>query len=153
MSAEMGGETFPPGIHSYGEGINIALNNPKVVLDAQGDGDAVFIFHAGTTLTTCAGSRIELKNGAKVENVFSVLGTALLKSKRSSFFSCCWLLCAGTIFFAYSTFSFFSLDRLNHTRRCVSLIRGCGTGVKGQNWEDIFGNIGVVGILLGSNGV
>ncbi len=43
------------------------------------------------------------------------LSSSLLKSKRLSFFSCCWLLCAGTIFFAYSPFSFFSLDRLNHT--------------------------------------
>jgi hypothetical protein len=77
MHAEMGGLTFTPGFYSYGEGINIASNNPKVVLDAEGDEDAVFIFHAGTTLTTCAGSQIVLQGGAKVENVFWVLGTAL----------------------------------------------------------------------------
>jgi hypothetical protein len=83
MHAEMGGETFLPGIYSYGEGINIALTNPMVVLDAEGDADAVFIFHAGTTLTTCAGSHIELLNGAKVENVFWVLGTALTMGANS----------------------------------------------------------------------
>jgi hypothetical protein len=84
MSAEMGGVTFTPVIHSYGEGINIALNNPTVVLNAGGNPDAAFIFHAGTTLTTCANSRIELQGGAKVENAFWVLGTAVTMGANST---------------------------------------------------------------------
>jgi hypothetical protein len=84
MSAEMGGVTFTPVIHSYGEGINIALNNPTVVLNAGGNPDAAFIFHAGTTLTTCANSRIELQGGAKVENAFWVPGTAVTMGANST---------------------------------------------------------------------
>ena len=77
MFAEMGGVTFTPGLHTHGSAINIALANPVVFLDADGDDDAVFIFQAGDTLTTCAGSKIVLQNGAKAENVYWVLGTAL----------------------------------------------------------------------------
>jgi hypothetical protein len=78
MAAEMGGLTFGPGVHSFGSGLNIALlPNPTVYLDAQGDPDAVFIFYAGSTLTTCANSDIELLNEAKADNVFWVLGSAL----------------------------------------------------------------------------
>jgi hypothetical protein len=51
--------------------------SPKVYLDAQGDQDAVFIFQAETTLVTCANSEIVLQNGARAENVYWVLGTAL----------------------------------------------------------------------------
>jgi hypothetical protein len=77
MLAEMGGLTFTPGVYTHGSAINIGLANPVVYLDAQGDKDAVFIFNAGTTLTTCAGSQIVLLNEAKSENVLWVLGTAL----------------------------------------------------------------------------
>jgi hypothetical protein len=74
---EIGGLTFTPGVYTHGSFINIALGNPKVSLDAEGDSEAVFIFVAGRTLTTCAESEIVLLNGAKQENVFWVLGTSL----------------------------------------------------------------------------
>jgi hypothetical protein len=77
MVAEMGGLTFGPGVYTHGSAINIALASPVVTLDAGGNTDAVFIFVAGSTLTTCAGSKIVLKGGAKAENVYWVLGTAL----------------------------------------------------------------------------
>jgi hypothetical protein len=60
-----------------GQQINIALASPVVTLDAGGNPDSVFIFVAGSTLTTCANSEIVLRNGAKAENVYWVLGTAL----------------------------------------------------------------------------
>eukprot|EP00579_Thalassiosira_antarctica_P024652 CAMPEP_0202012462 /NCGR_PEP_ID=MMETSP0905-20130828/23443_1 /ASSEMBLY_ACC=CAM_ASM_000554 /TAXON_ID=420261 /ORGANISM="Thalassiosira antarctica, Strain CCMP982" /LENGTH=629 /DNA_ID=CAMNT_0048571725 /DNA_START=194 /DNA_END=2083 /DNA_ORIENTATION=- len=77
MLAEVGGEMFGPGVYVHESAINIALTNPVVTLDAGGDPDAVFIFNAGTTLTTSAGSEIVLLNEAKADNVFWVLGTAL----------------------------------------------------------------------------
>jgi len=83
MAAEMGGEIFAPGLHTHGSAINIALANPVVTLDAQGDPDAVFIFRADSTLTTAAGSQIVLLNGAKAENVFWVLGTSLSMGAES----------------------------------------------------------------------
>ena len=75
--AEMGGVTFAPGVYTHASAINIALDNPTVTLDAQGDANAVFIFNVGTTLTTCANSEIVLLNGAVSGNVYWVLGTAL----------------------------------------------------------------------------
>jgi hypothetical protein len=75
MLAEMGDKTYTPGVYTHGSSINIAAG--KVYLDAQGNSDAVFVFNVGTTLTTCAGSEIVLLNGAKRDNVFWVLGTAL----------------------------------------------------------------------------
>jgi hypothetical protein len=58
---------------------HVALANPVVYLDADGDPDAKFIFNVGSTLTTCAGSEIVLLNGAKAENVFWLLGIALMQ--------------------------------------------------------------------------
>jgi hypothetical protein len=77
MAAEMAGLTFGPGVHSFGSGLNIGLTGPIVTLDAGGDPDAVFIFYAGSTLTTCANSETVLANGAKAENVFWVIGSSL----------------------------------------------------------------------------
>jgi hypothetical protein len=83
MAAEMGGLTFTPGIYTHGSAINIALANPEVYLDAEGDEESVFIFVAGSTLTTCAKSKIVLRNRAMAENVFWVLGTALTMGAES----------------------------------------------------------------------
>jgi hypothetical protein len=84
MLAEMGGVTFLPGVHIHGSSINIALTNPIVYLDARGDSSAEFIFNIGTTLTTCANSEIVLLNGAKSDNVFWILGTALTMGAEST---------------------------------------------------------------------
>ena len=84
MLAEMGGETFGPGVHVHGSAINIALTNPLVYLDANGDPDAKFVFNVATTLTTCAESEIVLLNSAKTENVFWILGTALTMGANST---------------------------------------------------------------------
>jgi hypothetical protein len=81
MNADMGGLTFGPGLHTHGSSINIALANPTVYLYTD-DPNAVFIFNAGSTLTTCAGSQIVLPGDAKEENVFWILGTALSISSR-----------------------------------------------------------------------
>jgi FtsP/CotA-like multicopper oxidase with cupredoxin domain len=83
MAAEMGGVTFGPGVYTQGSPINIALGNPRVYLDAGGDSTAEFIFVTSTTLTTCANSKIVLMNGAKAENVYWVLGTALTMGANS----------------------------------------------------------------------
>jgi hypothetical protein len=83
MLAEMGGVTFIPGLYIHALSINIAAANPKVYLDAVEDETAQFIFNVGSTLTTCAGSEIVLLNGAKAENVFWFLGTALTMGANS----------------------------------------------------------------------
>jgi len=83
MDAEIGGTMFTPGTYTHGSAINIGLVNPIVTLDGEGDENAVFIFIAGSSLTTCASSQIVLQNGAKAENVFWVLGTSLIMGANS----------------------------------------------------------------------
>ena len=91
IPAEMGGETFGPGVYVHGSALNIALTNPVFTLDAGGDSDAVFIFNAGTTLTTSAGSEIMLLNGAKAGNVFWIFGTGLTMGADSTWRATCSL--------------------------------------------------------------
>jgi hypothetical protein len=83
MPAEMGGVTFSPGVHTNESPITVAANR-EVYLDANGDSSAVFIFNAALTLTTGANSEIVLLNGAKKENVFWILGTALTMGADST---------------------------------------------------------------------
>jgi cytoskeletal protein CcmA (bactofilin family) len=82
-SAEIGGMTFKAGIHTFGSSINIVATSPTVTLDGDGDANAVFIFNAGSTLTTSAFSKIELVNGARKENVYWYLGSALTMGANS----------------------------------------------------------------------
>ena len=55
----------------------------KVYLDAENDPNAKFVFNIVTTLTTSANSKIILLNGAKEDNIFWVLGTALTMGANS----------------------------------------------------------------------
>jgi hypothetical protein len=80
MRAEMGGLTFKAEVYTHESSINIAATNPTVCLDAEGEKDAVFIFNANSTLTTCANSEIVLLNDARKE----VLGTALTMGADST---------------------------------------------------------------------
>ena len=82
-ASEMGGLTFYPGVYTHATAIEIKLANPIVYLDARGDPNAVFIFVAGSTLTTCANSKIVLQGGTKPENVYWALGTALTLGAES----------------------------------------------------------------------
>jgi type VI secretion system secreted protein VgrG len=47
-----------------------------LILDAENDPAAVFIFQAGSTLTTASGSKVELINGAQACNVFWQVGSS-----------------------------------------------------------------------------
>lgn len=75
------GTTLTAGIYKSPSTIGIT---GTLTLDAQGDPNAVFIFQAGSSLTTAAGSQIVLINGAQACNVFwqvtssATLGTGTL---------------------------------------------------------------------------
>ena len=77
LAPELGGLTFFPGTYTHAAAIGIGVLNPIVTLDGGGDANAVFIFIAGTTMTTSPLTQIVLQNGAKAENVFWVIGTTL----------------------------------------------------------------------------
>jgi len=75
--AQIGGTTFYPGVYTSPISINVALTSPNITFDARGDPNAQFIFKVATTLVTCAKSHMLLVNGAKKENIYWVIGTAL----------------------------------------------------------------------------
>ena len=82
--AAINGGTYilTPGIYNSGStmGVPVALT-----LDGGGDPNAVFIFQAGSTLNTVAGSTITLTNGAKASNVFWQVGTSATLGTASNF--------------------------------------------------------------------
>jgi hypothetical protein len=75
IAIEIGGKTFTPGTYRSGSAINIAYGT-VVTLDGLNQPNPVFLFQAGTTLITAAGTSFILKNGASAENVVWALGTA-----------------------------------------------------------------------------
>ena len=71
--ADLGGLTLTPGV--YRNGSSLALTG-ALTLDAQGDPNAVFVFQAGSTLTTASASQVRLVNGAQACNVFWKVGSS-----------------------------------------------------------------------------
>jgi hypothetical protein len=79
-AGELGGLTLPPGVYKAAGG-TFGITNGDLVLDAQGDPDAVWVFQtdAGLTVGTAgpAGARsVRLINGASSANVFWYVGSA-----------------------------------------------------------------------------
>lgn len=82
-SGNLGGQTLAPGL--YKSTSDLAITSGDLTLDAQGDGDAVFIFQAASTLTTTAGRQVILVNGAKAANVFWQVGSSATLGTTSAF--------------------------------------------------------------------
>jgi hypothetical protein len=77
-ATDLSGFVLRPGVYKFGAGASvpsdtIGLSNSSgpLVLDAQGNPDALFIFQAGT-MTTTSGS-VVLQGGAQAKNVFWVV--------------------------------------------------------------------------------
>lgn len=73
IPADIGGLTLTGGV--YGQASALGLTG-AVTLDAQGDPNAVFIFQAGTSLTTASASSVRMINGAQACNVFWKVGSS-----------------------------------------------------------------------------
>ncbi|MCU1578964.1 MAG: hypothetical protein JWP19_1168 [Rhodoglobus sp.] len=83
---ELGGTTFAPGVYAGASSLGIT---GTVTLDGGGDPTAVFVFQAGSTLTTASSSTVRLVNGAQSANVFWQIGSSATLGTYSTF--------AGTI--------------------------------------------------------
>lgn len=79
---DLGGQLLVPGV--YTATTSLALTG-TVTLDGQGDPAAVFIFKAGTTLTTASASAVALINGASPCNVFWQIGSSATLGTDSVF--------------------------------------------------------------------
>jgi hypothetical protein len=82
ISADLGGRTLTPGVYTSGSSIMLT---GTLTLDAEGDPDAVFIFQAGSTLTTSSDSEIKLINGAQSCRVFWQVGSSATLGTNSKF--------------------------------------------------------------------
>jgi hypothetical protein len=60
---DLGGQTLTPGVYCFPSAP--ARLTGELVLDAQGDPDAVFVFQVGATLTTGAGSAVRVVNSGE----------------------------------------------------------------------------------------
>ncbi len=76
------GQTLGPGVYNAPSSLEVG---GSLTLDAQGDANAVFIFQAGSTLTTDSASSIDLVNGAQACNVFWQVGSSATLGTGSTF--------------------------------------------------------------------
>jgi hypothetical protein len=67
IPGDLAGLTLTPGLHSTAAAVS---NTGTVILDAQGDPSAVFVFKVGGALTMAAGAKVTLINGAQASRVF-----------------------------------------------------------------------------------
>jgi hypothetical protein len=82
ITADLAGRTLVPGVYNSGSSIGLSGD---LTLDAQGDPAAVFVFQAGSALTTGSASRVLLRNGAQACNVFWQVGSSATLGTNSTF--------------------------------------------------------------------
>jgi hypothetical protein len=82
VSGDIGGQTLVPGVYKSTSSLMIT---GSLILDGQGNSNAVFIFQVGSALTTASGSHVILINGATAANVFWQIGASATLGTGSSF--------------------------------------------------------------------
>lgn len=80
--ADLGGTTLVAGV--YNSATSVGLTG-TLTLDGQGNTSGVWVFQAGSTLTTAAASRVLLVNGAQPCNVFWQVGSSATLGTTTSF--------------------------------------------------------------------
>ena len=73
VSADLGGQTLTAGVYNSASSLGLT---GVLTLDGEDNADAVFIFQAGSTLTTASASSVVLINGAQPCNVFWQVGSS-----------------------------------------------------------------------------
>jgi len=77
-NTDLGGLTLPPGVYTFD---GAATLNGALVLDAQGQNNAFWVFQIGTTLTTSTGSTVTIINagshGGSDDGIFWNAGTGI----------------------------------------------------------------------------
>ena len=76
------GETLLPGVHTAESGVGLTGD---LVLDADGDPSAVWVFQIPEALTTASASRVLLTNGASPCNVYWQIGSSATIGTNSTF--------------------------------------------------------------------
>jgi len=75
LSGDIGGMTLVPGL--YTSGSSMMISSGDLILDAQGDANAVFIFQMpSSTFLMATGRQVFLVNGANANNIFWQVGSS-----------------------------------------------------------------------------
>jgi len=82
VAGDLGGSTLVSGVYQCTSSIGLT---GTVTLNGAGDPDSVFIFEAGSTLTTASASSVVLENGAQACNVFWQVGSSATLGTTSDF--------------------------------------------------------------------
>ncbi|MEJ7756073.1 MAG: ice-binding family protein [Nocardioidaceae bacterium] len=82
IAGDLGGQRLTSGVYKSASSIGLT---GTLTLDAQGDPNSVFVFQAGTTLTTASASRVLLVNGAQACNVYWQIGSSATLGTNSTF--------------------------------------------------------------------
>jgi hypothetical protein len=78
----LGGSTLTPGVYQSGSGLSLT---GTLTLNGGGNANAVFIFQAGSTLTTASSSSVILEGGAQACNVFWQVGSSATLGTATTF--------------------------------------------------------------------
>jgi hypothetical protein len=79
---DLGGLTLTPGVYKFNTSAQLT---GTLMLNAQEDPNAIFVFQIGSTLTTASSSFIVLTNGAQADNVFWQVGSSATLGADTSF--------------------------------------------------------------------
>jgi hypothetical protein len=95
---QLGGQTLVPGVYAFGGAAtaNITAASP-LVLNAEGDANAVFVFQASSTLVTASSSVVQLENGANACNVFWEVDSSATLGSSSTFVGTIMALTSATL--------------------------------------------------------
>ena len=83
LSGDLGTRTLFPGVYCF-PGAAASLTG-KLVLDAQGDSSALFVFQIGGALTAAADAKVEVINGGSGCNVFWQVASSATIGASSTF--------------------------------------------------------------------
>ncbi len=79
---DLGGLTLKSGVYCFSTSAQLT---GALVLDAEGDSNAVFIFQIGSTLTTASGSSVSMINSGNTCNVFWQVGSSATLGTSTAF--------------------------------------------------------------------
>jgi hypothetical protein len=81
-SVDLGGLTLAPAVYCFDTSAGLT---GALVLDAQGDPNAVWVFQVGSTLTTATDSTVTVINGGSACNVYWQVGSSATLGIRTAF--------------------------------------------------------------------
>lgn len=74
VAGNIGGQTLTPGL--YKSTSTLAISSGDLTLSGGGNPNGVFVFQVASSLTTTAGRKVILSEGAQADNVFWVIGSS-----------------------------------------------------------------------------